>query len=84
MTRRLPRELTCSQMVELATEYLDGALPVEDRTRFEQHLVFCQACARYLRQLRETGNIARRIDDDEVPDDVCARLAHLFRDWKAS
>jgi anti-sigma factor RsiW len=84
MTRRLPQELTCAQMVELVTEYLDGALPLEDRTRFEQHLVFCRACARYLRQLRETAHLARRVAADDLPDDVCAGLLHLFREWKAS
>jgi anti-sigma factor RsiW len=84
MTRRLPAELTCARIVEIATEYLDGALPLEDRTRFEQHLVFCQACARYLRQLRETGRLARKIPPEDVPDDVCTGLLHLFRDWKAS
>jgi anti-sigma factor RsiW len=84
MTRRVPTELTCAQMVELATEYLDGALPLADRTRFEQHLVFCQACLRYLRQLRETGRIARRLAPGDVPADVCATLLHLFRAWKAS
>lgn len=44
--------MTCRQVVELMTEYLEEPLPAADRQRFEQHLVGCDGCIRYLEQLR--------------------------------
>jgi anti-sigma factor RsiW len=48
------RALTCQELVELATEYLDGALSPEDQELFERHLAGCPACARYVEQLQIT------------------------------
>ena len=51
-------ELPCRELVELVTEYLDGALAVEARARFEEHLERCAGCERYLEQLRQTVRLA--------------------------
>ena len=34
-------ELTCQELVELVSDYLEGALSPEDRRRFEEHLAGC-------------------------------------------
>ena len=44
MTARVPAELTCREIVELVTDYLEGRMPLPERTRFEQHLVYCNGC----------------------------------------
>ena len=31
-------EMSCKELVELVTDYLEGALPPEDRARFDAHL----------------------------------------------
>ena len=36
------------------TDHLEGALPDDDRARFERHLAECAACTAYLAQLRAT------------------------------
>ena len=51
---RLDRELTCAQVVELVTAYLERRLPEADTERFEEHLVFCDGCSTYLDQMRAT------------------------------
>jgi hypothetical protein len=79
MTRRMPREPTCAEMVRLVTEYLEDALPIEDRTRFEQHLVFCQGCAEYLRQMRTTIEASRTPRGEELSDETKERLLRAFR-----
>ena len=44
--------LTCKEMVEIVTDYLEGALSPEDRSRFEQHLALCDGCTYYVEQMR--------------------------------
>ena len=34
-------DLSCQELVELVTDYLDGALPARERRRFERHLETC-------------------------------------------
>ena len=57
-------ELTCEELVELVTEYVEGTLSADDQTRFERHLSICPGCRTYLEQFRETiaitGEHARR------------------------
>ena len=74
--------LTCSDIVELVTEYLDGSLPPDDATLFEQHLNFCDGCVWYVDQIRATVETVGRIDPQDVPPDVRDRLLTAFRDWK--
>ena len=40
--------MTCKELVEVITEYLEGTLPAEDRARFERHLAECDGCHAYL------------------------------------
>ena len=64
--RRRSAELVCIEFVEIVTDYLEGALPVRDRERFEQHFGECPHCARYLLQLRETIDLTGRLTVDDV------------------
>ena len=51
---RLDRELTCAEVVEVITNYLEGRMPAHERERFEEHLSFCDGCSTYLEQMRLT------------------------------
>jgi predicted anti-sigma-YlaC factor YlaD len=46
--------MTCAQIADLVTEYLETAMNPVDRARFEQHLAGCDMCETYLQQLRLT------------------------------
>jgi len=37
--------VTCREVVELMTDYLDGALSATDRAKFDQHMQGCEAVA---------------------------------------
>ena len=73
--------ITCREIVELTTEYLEGALPESRRRRFEEHLALCHGCANYLEQMRETIRMTGMISEDEVPPAQRHQLVLAFRDW---
>ena len=83
MTLRAPEQMTCREFVELVTEYLEGALSLEDRTRFEHHLVFCSGCRAYLEQMRQVVRSAGALREESLDPAQREELTRLFRDWKA-
>ena len=76
------QHLTCSDIVELVTDYLEHSLSPEDATLFEQHLNFCDGCVWYVDQIRATVETVGRIEPEDVPADVRDHLLIAFRDWK--
>jgi hypothetical protein len=74
-------DFTCAELVELVTDYLDDALSVEERARFEQHLMICEGCVNYLDQLRMTVSLVGRLRDDDLSPEVTAELLEAFRGW---
>ena len=75
-------DLTCREVVELVTEYLEGGLSTHDRLDFERHLVWCSWCRDYLDQMRTTIELTGRPDDAEPPAQLREQLLEAFRDWK--
>jgi anti-sigma factor RsiW len=75
-------ELSCQQVVELVTAYLDGALDDAERTRFETHLVYCEGCDRYLDQMRGTIATVGGLASDDVAPQAMDELLDAFRGWK--
>jgi anti-sigma factor RsiW len=73
-------ELQCREVVEVLTDYLDGALPPADRVALEQHLLFCQPCAVFLEQLRASIALTGRIEEEDVPEEVLDRMSQMFRE----
>ena len=76
-------ELTCQQLVELVTDYFEGALQSDERARFEAHTMACEKCERYLRQMRMTIDTAGRLTQSDVEPEARDQLLAIFRDWKA-
>jgi anti-sigma factor RsiW len=75
------RRLTCQQVVELVTEYLDGVMEPHRRARFEAHLAGCDGCTAYLEQFRLTVAVVGRLDAGDVPEPVMNDLLSAFRRW---
>ena len=76
-------EITCQELVELVTNYLDGALPEKERVWFEQHLVICRACSTHLDQVRATQRALRAIRSADIDPEARAKLLDAFREWKS-
>jgi len=75
-------ELTCLELVDLVTEYFEGALAVAQRARFEAHLEQCRHCRRYVEQLRRTISTLGELKAEEIPRHVRDELLKTFRGWK--
>jgi anti-sigma factor RsiW len=75
--------MTCRELVELVTAYLEGALPDRDRARFEEHIAGCEACTTYVEQLRETIAVLGRLEPDSLSPEMEGTLTAAFRDWRA-
>jgi anti-sigma factor RsiW len=76
-------DLSCQELVELVTDYLDGALPAGERARFDAHLEECEGCTRYVEQIRATIAVAGRTPELEARPEV-GSLLDAFRDWHRS
>jgi anti-sigma factor RsiW len=75
-------DITCKEVVEIVTEYLEGSLNTEDRRRFENHVQDCSGCGTYLEQMRQTIHALGRLPQQSLPFEVQEILLHAFKDWK--
>jgi predicted anti-sigma-YlaC factor YlaD len=76
------KALTCIELVELVTEYLEGTLPEIERTRFEEHLSGCEGCTNYLEQMRQTVRLTGKLTTETVEPEAKQTLLTIFRNWK--
>jgi anti-sigma factor RsiW len=74
--------LTCREVIELLSNYIDGALSPDDRRRVDEHLALCDGCATYLEQMRETIRITGMVTEEQVPEPDKNALLDAFRDWR--
>jgi anti-sigma factor RsiW len=77
-----PDHISCQEVVELVTAYLEGALPAADTTLFEQHVNFCEGCVWYVEQMRGTIAAAGRISEEDIAAEDRERLMAAFRGWR--
>ena len=73
---------SCRQVVDLVTDYVDGALPSSERLAFEQHVAICPPCRAYFAQMRAVVRVAGSLREDHLPEPVRENLRNAFRDWK--
>jgi anti-sigma factor RsiW len=74
--------LTCHEVIELLSNYIDGALSPDDRRRVDEHLALCDGCATYLEQMRETIRVTGMVTEEQVPEPDKNALLDAFRDWR--
>jgi predicted anti-sigma-YlaC factor YlaD len=72
--------LECRGVVEVVTDYLEGALSASDALLIDRHLASCEGCRRYLQQMRITMDTLGRLGEDDVPVEMRERLLAAFRD----
>ena len=75
--------LSCKELTELVTEYLEGRLSFLQRARYQLHIGMCQHCRRYLRQMRLTIRTLGKLPEEPIPADVREELMNRFGSWKA-
>ena len=74
--------LTCQEVVELITAYLENGLSRRDRRRFEAHISKCDGCTNYVQQMRQTIRLAGRITPESLSPQAREELLRAFRDWR--
>jgi hypothetical protein len=75
-------ELTCQQVVELVTDYLENALLPELHRQLEAHVAECPGCENYIEQMQLTIDMLHQIARESVFPATKQELLQLFRDWK--
>jgi anti-sigma factor RsiW len=74
--------LTCHDVIELLSSYIEDALSDGDRRRVDEHLALCDGCATYLEQMRETIRLTGMVTEEQVPEQDKTALLAAFRDWR--
>ena len=77
-------QLSCRELVELVTDYLEGALSEQDRARFEEHIGTCGGCRIYLEQMRQTIEQLGHLPEDALSADAARELLEAFRGWRSA
>jgi anti-sigma factor RsiW len=81
MSNQSVEALSCQELVELVTAYLERALPAEQSSRFEQHIAGCDGCDVYVEQMRTTIRLAGKLTPEAVPPEAERALLSAFRSW---
>jgi len=79
----IPDEITCQELVELVTAYLEDDLDVDTRRRFDAHLLECDDCPAYVEQIRLTMVAVGAVTADDIAPETCTTLLIHFRAWAA-
>ena len=76
------RDLPCQVVVEMVTDYLEGALSQADRRRLDRHLAGCPYCTEYLAQMRATIRLAGRLTPEDLTPRMRTDLTDVYRRWR--
>jgi len=82
MTPVIPGGISCQEVVELVTDYLEGRLSPPDLQRLEEHLKLCGPCVQYVEQVRTTSRLASAAELEVHPDRDA--LLTTFRRFRAA
>lgn len=74
--------MSCKELVEVVSAYLEGRLPAGDRARFELHLDECPYCVTYLEQMRATIEALGELSEESLDPEARRQLVEAFRGWR--
>lgn len=75
--------MSCKELVELVTDYLEGRLPDATQRELEEHIKLCDGCTLYIEQMRVTLRALGRIPEATIPAQARAELIATFRELRA-
>jgi anti-sigma factor RsiW len=75
-------QLICQEIVEVVTDYLEGAMDAQSRASFDAHLAGCPHCTAYIEQVRAMIRVAGTIEARSLTPEFRAGLVAAFRDWR--
>jgi hypothetical protein len=71
--------MTCSQVNERATDYMERKLSIAGRLAVRAHVARCRDCRAFLRQMRLTVSVLHGVGAEPVPEATRASLLEMFR-----
>jgi len=74
-------DISCQELVELVTDYLEGGMSPELRARFERHIESCSGCHTHLEQIRATIQVSGKLTPESLTPDAERTLLDAFRGW---
>ena len=74
--------LTCRKLVELVTDYFEGALDADTTARFDEHRALCPGCETYLQQIQETVARLGEVPVESLSEEMQSVLLSAFRDLR--
>ncbi len=74
--------ITCRELVELVSDYIDDALSPYDQERFEAHLEECEPCVTYIEQVRRTIEATGQVTEESLQPPAREAMLKTFRTWK--
>jgi anti-sigma factor RsiW len=77
----IPGGISCQEVVEIVTDYLDGKLDPQAVEKLEEHLRQCGPCVEYVNQVRTTTRLAAAARLEVHPDREA--LLAAFRAYRA-
>lgn len=75
-------DLTCRELVEVITDYFEGAMGAVERARLERHLSECAGCQAVVSQFRTTIEVTGRLTEDQVSEEQRVAMRDVFRRWR--
>jgi len=78
---QVTHDISCRELVELVTDYLEDQLDPRQRARFEEHLGECADCVTYLDEMRMTIEALGRIPPESLSPEAERELLAAFRNW---
>ena len=71
--------VNCAHLVEVVTDWMEGALSDAERVQVEEHLVICPNCTDYVAQLRHSIEVVRESPRPAAPAAARLALSEAFR-----
>ena len=70
--------MTCRELFERLSEYVDGELSQEICEEIRRHMEGCEACVAFAKTLKKTAEVCRRLPSRPIPPAVAADLRALL------
>lgn len=74
--------LSCIDVTDMVTDYLEAELDAGLRVQFEQHVVVCPPCRAHLSQMRQTRTALRCVPEEPLSPELELALLGAFRAWR--
>jgi anti-sigma factor RsiW len=70
--------MTCRKVAEILIDFVDGALPDDQRASLERHLSDCPPCAIFMQTYHETIRLTHSLPDEPLPPEFACRLKAML------